>query len=229
VPSALPQPKLNSGLPVPVGVTCSLTVAAGTVAPVAQALTVQRACLPRSLLACVAVTATQRLAWAAGVVLADAAGPDVLLAGVLSGEALGVAVDVGAGVSVVPVGVGVMPVGVGVVLVGVGVAEGDVVVGDVVGVAEGLDDGAASCSGSHDCVLGSASALVAVRARLTPETAVSRTPPATRATAAGRRCANRMNAYRCRSLPLGTAHPTTPVLPGWLGSSRAGACRSGPS
>jgi hypothetical protein len=87
----------------------------------------------------------------------------------------------------------------------------------IVGVGVGLDDGAGSCSGSHDCSLDGVAGLVGATARLTPGTAVSRTPPATRATAAGRRCANRMNAYRCCSLLLGTAHSTTPVLPGWLG------------
>jgi hypothetical protein len=80
----------------------------------------------------------------------------------------------------------------------VGVAEGL-----VVGVAEGLDEGAADGSCSQDGLLASVAALVVVTARVTPETTVSRTPPAIRATAAGRGCANRMNAYRCFSLLLG--------------------------
>jgi len=75
VPSDLPQPKLNSGVPPAAGVACSLTVAAAAVAPVVQALTVQRTCLPRSLLGCAAMTSTQRLACVVpGVVLGDAAG-----------------------------------------------------------------------------------------------------------------------------------------------------------
>jgi hypothetical protein len=77
---------------------------------------------------------------------------------------------------------------------------GVVVVGDedvAVGVAEGLGDSEGSCSASHDCLLAGVAAAAAAEARLTPETAVSRRLPATRATAAGRGCANRM-----KRLPL---------------------------
>lgn len=107
--------------------------------------------------------------------------------------------DVGSGAAVVDVdGPGVVGVGAavcaGVVLVGVGVVDGDV----VVGVAEGLGDAAGSGNGSHDCLPGGAAALaaaaavVAAAAKLTPETAVNRALPATRTTAAGPGCANRM-------------------------------------
>ena len=81
--------------------------------------------------------------------------------------------------------VGLESVGVG---VGGGVADPDV----AVGVADGLDVGAGSCSGSHDWWLAAVAAPAAAAARLTPENAVSRTLPVIRATAAGRGCANRM-------------------------------------
>jgi len=60
VPSALPQPKLNWGVPMVAGVACSSTVTAGTVASTAQAVTVQWACWPPSMLDGAALTATQR-------------------------------------------------------------------------------------------------------------------------------------------------------------------------
>jgi hypothetical protein len=114
-----------------------------------------------------------------GCVVAECVGvADVLCVGVRSGAVLGVAVGVGA-----------------VVVVG---GAGEVEVG--VGVAEALGDGAGNCSDSHDClppgaaavVAAAVAAAVAATAGLTPETAVSRTLPVTRATAAGRGCANRM-------------------------------------
>ena len=75
MPSDLPQPELNSGVPPAAGTACSLTAAAAAVAPVVQAFTVQRTRVPRSLLGCTAMTSTQRLACVvAGVVLGDAAG-----------------------------------------------------------------------------------------------------------------------------------------------------------
>jgi hypothetical protein len=79
VPSAWPQPKLNLGVPALSGVACTWTATAGTVAPVVQVLTVQRACWPRALLACVAVTATQRLAGEGGS--AGGAGPVAVVVG----------------------------------------------------------------------------------------------------------------------------------------------------
>lgn len=213
-PSDLPQPKLNLGVPPPAGLACSLTVTAAAVAPVVQAFTVQRTCWPRSLLACAAVTSTQRVAC---VVLAVGPG-DVGLDVVVGGGGGVVAVEVGVGVVVV--GGGVALVGAGVALVGVGVVEGDV----VVGVGDGLGDAAGTCSGSHDCLPVGASGLaaaVAAAAKLTPETAVNRTLPAIMATAAGRECANRMktpaDAARYCSERLTRLRQS---LPGWLGSSR---------
>jgi hypothetical protein len=87
--------------------------------------------------------------------------------------------------------VGLDGVGVGVGVVAVAVA------GEDVAVAEGLGDSEGSSSASHDCLLAGGAAAVAAAARLTPETAVSRRLPATRATAAGLGCANRM-----KRLPL---------------------------
>jgi hypothetical protein len=70
-PTSLPQPKLNLGAPPPAGVARSRTVASGTLPPVVQALTVHRAALPRSLLACAPATWTQRLTFGScGTVLA---------------------------------------------------------------------------------------------------------------------------------------------------------------
>lgn len=268
VPSEVPQPKLNVGVPLAAGLARSLTATAVAVAPVVQAFTVQPICLPRSLLACAAVTSTQRLACVAlEVVPGDAAaaaggsvgavvdvirlapvvkvdgaaavdadvdedvdsdvdeaepvGEDVAVGEVVVGDPLpdGVVVGVvGAAVGVVGVAVGV-----GVVLVGVGVGDGDV----VVGVADGLGDAAGSRSGSHDCLpagvaaLVAAAAVVAAAAKLIPETAVNRTLPATRVTAAGLGCANRMKTpYRCCWLLLGTLTRLRRSLPGWPGSSR---------
>src|ERR1700722_10680510 len=122
----------------------------------------------------------------------------------------------------------VLGVGVGVVIVGVG----------VVGVAEGLDDGAGSCSGSHDCSLAGVARLGGAGGRLTPRAPASRTPPATRATAAGRWCANRMNAYRCsrycserltrlrQSYPVSSAdHKSGPASRPALGGGRGDGWR----
>jgi hypothetical protein len=223
----LPQPKLKLGVPPPAGLACSLRVAAAAVAPVVQAFTVQRTCLPRSLLACAAVTSTQRAALAAagvgfavaesaGVALFDvvavAEGFDVVVVDVVAvveGVAEPDVPECTGAADVLWVGVAV---GVRVVLAGVGVGVGEVDVG--VGVAEGLglDDGTGNCSGSHDCSPATVAALAVIAARVASEAVVSRTLPATRATAAGRGCTNRMKAHRCCSLLLGTAHSTTPVL-----------------
>jgi hypothetical protein len=241
-------------------------VAAVAVAPVVQAFTVQRTCLPRSLLACAAVTWTQRLAFVVlGVALGDAvavvvgsveveadgsgvAVVDVEGSGVAVVDvAVDVAVDVDgprsagavaavgevaedAGLEAVGVGVVGLAVGVGVVPVGVGVVEGDV----ALGVAEGLGDATGSCSGSHDCLpavaaavvaaaVVAAAAVLAAAAKLTPETAANRALPATRATEAGRGCANRMKtpadaARYCSKRLTRLRHS----LPDWLGSSRPG-------
>jgi hypothetical protein len=103
---------------------------------------------------------------------------------------------------------------VGLEVVGIGVVGACVGVGLVlVGVADGLDVGTGSCSGSHDCRLAAVAAPAAVAARLTPETAVSRRLPVTRATAAGRGCANRMKRLplllvTARNGSLTTASPT---------------------
>jgi len=98
-----------------------------------------------------------------------------------------------AGLEVADVGLEVVGVSVGAVGAGLGAADEDV----AVGVAGGLGDSEGSCSASHDCLLAGGAAAFAAAARLTPETAVSRRLPATRATAAGRGCANRM-----KRLPL---------------------------
>jgi hypothetical protein len=106
-----------------------------------------------------------------------------------------------AGLEVADAGLEVADVGLEVADAGLEVGGvGVVVVGDedvAVGVAEGLVDSDGSCSASHDCLLAGGVAALAAAARLTPETAVSRKLPATRATAAGRGCANRM-----KRLPL---------------------------
>jgi hypothetical protein len=218
----LSQPKLKAGVPPAAGVACSLTVTAVAVTPVAQAFTVQRTCWPRSPLACPAVTSTQRLAGAAvGVVLGDVAGSAGVDGAVVVGGSVvgGFVVVVWSGPVVAGVAAGEVSVAVGVVPVGLAVAEADglkvagvavdlagvavgvgVVDGDVaVGVADGLGDAAGSCSGSQDCIAAGAAPVVAepvvaadAAAKLTPETAVNTTLPATRATAAGRGCANRM-------------------------------------
>jgi hypothetical protein len=120
---------------------------------------------------------------------------------------------VGAAVDVVDgaVGVdGVVGAVDGVVGVGVGAAVGVCEV--VVGEGDGLDEDAGSCSGSHDWPPGVVAALatvvLAAADRLTPEAAVSRTPPAINVTVAGRTCAKRMKRptsaarYCC-----GTTHP----------------------
>jgi len=112
---------------------------------------------------------------------------------------------VGAVVDVVGAVVGVVGVGVGVVGAAVGVCE----VG--VGEGDGLDEDAGSCSGSHDWppgVVAAFATVVLATDRLTPEAAVSRTPPAINVTVAGRTCAKRMKRptsaarYCC-----GTTHP----------------------
>jgi hypothetical protein len=264
VPSDVPQPKLKLAVPLPAGLPCSVMAAPVAVAPMVQALTVQRTCLPRSLLACAAVTSTQRLACVVpGLVVGDAvavvagsvdvdgsgaAGVDVDGSGAVGVDVDGLgAVGVSVGVGEVAVAVCVVPVvagrdgdvdvlcdgvrsgvGVGVVLVGLVVVDGDV----VVGVGEGLGDAAGSRSGSHDCLPAGATALVAGRvaavvaaaAKLTPETAVNRTLPATRATAAGRGCANRMktptDAARYCSERLTRTRQSLPVR---LGSSQRAA------
>ena len=225
VPSDLPQPKLNLGVPLVAGLACSLTVAAATVKPVVQAFTVQRTCLPRSLLACAAVTSTQRVACVVlGVGVGDVVGDvDGAGAGVVDFAAGEVAVDVAVCVAAGVEDIGREVVGGGGVVaveVGVGVVEGDV----VVGMGDGLGDAAGSCSGSHDCLPVGASgpaAAVAAAAKLTPETAVNRALPAITATAAGRGCANRMktpaDAARYCSERLTRLRQS---LPGWLGSSR---------
>ena len=61
VPSALPQPKLKPGAPPVTGDAWSWMAASGTFPPVVQTLTVHWAECPRSLLACVLATSTQRL------------------------------------------------------------------------------------------------------------------------------------------------------------------------
>jgi hypothetical protein len=235
VPSAVPQPKLNFGVPLLAGLTWSLMVTAGTFPPFAQASTAHRACWPRALLCCAAVTSTQRLAGSA-VVDGEPVGAGVVVVAVAVGVAVAVAVVVGGSVVVgasvgvavggsvdvavvvgeaageaaeldaedaglAVVGAGVVGCGVAVVDVGVaGAVVGAVVSGEdvAVGVTDGLGDAAGSSSDWQDCLLAGGAASVAAAARLAPETAVSRTLPVTRATAAGRGCANRMR----KRLPL---------------------------
>jgi hypothetical protein len=67
VPSSLPQPELNSGVPAPVGDVRSWSVAAGTVPPVAQADTVHWVTCPRLLLSFVDWTSTHKSTCAAAV------------------------------------------------------------------------------------------------------------------------------------------------------------------
>jgi hypothetical protein len=174
------------------------------------------------------VTSTQRAAWAAtGVLLAVLVGSDgvvvaagvVVVAGAVGAGLVGAGlVGVGDAVGEVAESAGValfdallVAEGFAVLVVVEGVGEVDVGVGGAEGL--GLDDGAGNRSGSHDCLPVTVAALAVIAARVASETVVSRTLPATRATAAGRGCTNRMkNAHRCCSLLLGTAHSATPVL-----------------
>jgi hypothetical protein len=93
LPSWLPQPKLNVGFKL-AGAAIRRMVAAGTLPPCAQAVTVHRAVCPRWVLVLAGCTATQRLTcpgWAVGLLLA-ATGLVLLAAG------LGVVAD-GVGVA----------------------------------------------------------------------------------------------------------------------------------
>jgi hypothetical protein len=93
-PSFLLQPKLNPGARPLAGVACSRTVASGTLPPAVQALTVHRAALPRSLLACAPATWTQRLTCGScGTALA----PLCALAPVEAGVAVGLGSGFGLG------------------------------------------------------------------------------------------------------------------------------------
>jgi hypothetical protein len=112
VPSSLPQPKLNPGVPPSAGVACSCRVASGRFPPVVQALMVHRAACPRSLLACELVISTQRLACATCITVV------AVFVLVAVPVAVGVPVDVGVGVAA---GVAVAEV----VVVLVGDADGD--------------------------------------------------------------------------------------------------------
>lgn len=97
-----------------------MMVVAAAVAPVVQASTLQWTCLPRSLLACAAVTSTQRAARAeVGALLAVVVGSAVLVG---SGDVDGSGDVVG---SVVAVG--------SAVVVGAGLAGGRLAVGEVAG------------------------------------------------------------------------------------------------
>lgn len=127
VPSSLPQPKLNLGVPALAGADRSRRTASGTFPPVVQALTVHWAACPRPLLAWVRVTWTQRLTRAAG---------GAVLVALLVSVGVGVAVAVALVVVVALVGFGV---GVGLparVRVGTGVAG--LVLLATVWVAEGV-------------------------------------------------------------------------------------------
>jgi hypothetical protein len=103
VPLPLPQPKLNSGAPPTSGTACSVSVASGMVPPVAQAVTVHWADLPRSLAACDRTTWRQRLtreAWE--TVLAV----ELVPVGVAEGEPVGVLLAVAVGLGEVGVAAG---------------------------------------------------------------------------------------------------------------------------
>lgn len=84
VPSPLPQPRLNCGVPPLVGAVFSWSTALGTLPPVAQAATVHWVTCPRALLCRTGWTSTHRLA---GAVLAEA----VLAGAVLAGAVLAAA------------------------------------------------------------------------------------------------------------------------------------------
>jgi hypothetical protein len=170
VPSWLPQPTLYLGIRL-AGAAARLMVARGTLPPCVHAFTVHCAACPRSMLALVGCTATQRLTCvvcaalvmnevsvavvALGLAVADvesdglAGGEGSVLAGlgeVGLGVGVGVSVGVGVGVGLGEVGLGVgveVSVGVGVGLVDVGVGVG------LVGVGVGVGLGVESCSGSH--------------------------------------------------------------------------------
>src|SRR5487761_48356 len=92
-----PQPEPKPGAPPLAGVACSRIVASGTFPPVVQALTVQWAECPRSLLACERATSTQRLTWVTC---------DTVLAPLCELVSVAVAVAVAVPVVVFAVGVG---------------------------------------------------------------------------------------------------------------------------
>jgi len=69
-PLSLPQPKVNPGAPVSAGAACNRRVASGTSPPVVQAVTVQPADWPRTVLACAGWTDTHRLTCMASVTVA---------------------------------------------------------------------------------------------------------------------------------------------------------------
>jgi hypothetical protein len=157
VPSALPQPKLKSGVPAPAGDVRSWILASGTLPPVAQADTAQCVCCPRSPLCCKGTIPTHNLTCAVPAAArtplpaaAPAAPSDLAMAAVktmacpralpaVALAAVALLADVGvavAGAGVVAVGVGVgVGVGVAAVGVGVGVGVGVAAVGVGVGVA----------------------------------------------------------------------------------------------
>jgi hypothetical protein len=140
-------------------------VAAAAVAPVAQAFTVQRTCLPRSLLACAAATSTQRTAGlSVGVVLAVVVGSAVVVvvlgsAVVLGARPVGVGVafgEVAESVGVALFDVLVMPEGLAVVALDVAV------VAECVGVADVLCAGVLCVGVRSGAVLGVAVGVGAV-------------------------------------------------------------------
>jgi len=142
VPSSLPQPTLNLGVPARAGADRSRRTASGTFPPVVQALIVHWAACPRLLLAWAWATWIQRLTWAAGGVGLAPVGVGVgvaVLAGLVAAAALAVVVGAVAGWVVgFTVGVGVPAR----VRVATGVA-GSVVLLVMVRVADGLLLGAA--------------------------------------------------------------------------------------
>jgi hypothetical protein len=124
VPSSLPQPKLNPGAPPLAGAACSRRTASATFPPVVQALTVHWAACPRSLLACVPATLTQRLTGETS---------DTVLAPLCALTPVGVPVAVGVGLALV----GLALVGFALMVrVGAGVAE--VLLFEVLGAADGV-------------------------------------------------------------------------------------------
>jgi hypothetical protein len=129
VPSSLPQPKLNPGAPPLAGAACSRRTASVTFPPVVQALTVHWAACPRSLLACVPATSTQRLTGETS---------DTVLAPLCALAPVAVPVAVGVGLALVGFAlVGLALVGFALMVrVGVGVAE--VLRFAVLGVADGV-------------------------------------------------------------------------------------------
>lgn len=83
VPSSLPQPKLKPGVPLPAGVACSWSVAAGTLPPVAHAPTAHLAACPCSSLVCRGRISTHRVGVIAAAVTVAAVKTTALLTAAL--------------------------------------------------------------------------------------------------------------------------------------------------